>query len=317
MKFIDYYKVLGVSENADAAEIKKAFRRLARKYHPDVSKETGAEEKFKSVNEAYEVLKDSERRAEYDQLRKYGGGMGGQDFRPPPGWQSRAGHGSHGDFDGFSDFFESLFGGGHGFRESRGHGAGFAGGFGGHPGFNDTAPQASTYDIEVSLEESWHGAQRRISLSDPATGSVRSLDVKIPKGVQDGQKIRLKGQGGQGPGGRAVDLLLKVNLQPHRHYRVEGKNVTLKLPITPWEAALGTKASVPTLGGTVAVNIPAGSKGGRKMRLKGKGLPGSPPGDQVVELVLTMPENLSPEALKLMEKMRDEVQFNPRAELGV
>ncbi len=311
MKFIDYYKVLGVSETADTAEIKKAYRRLARKYHPDVSKEPDAEEKFKSINEANEVLKDKERRAEYDQLRKYGA-VGGEEFRPPPGWHPHGGvHSSPrgGDFGGFSDFFESLFGG----AAARG-GFSFSGQGFEQPGFGG---QDVSHQIEVTVEESFHGGHRRLSMQDP-TGGVRSLDVRIPRGVADGQKIRLKGQGGRDPrGGATGDLFLEVKLLSHRLYKVEGRNVHLKLPITPWEAVLGAEVAVPTLGGPVTVKIPAGSKAGRKMRLKGKGMPGKTPGDQIVELQLAMPDKLSPEARALMEKIRDTVAFNPRAELGV
>ena len=216
MKFIDYYKVLGVDESADTATIKKAYRRLARKYHPDVSKEAGAEEKFKQVNEAHEVLKDPQRRSEYDQLKKYG--ASGGDFRPPPGWQPRGGFqgGAGPDMGDFSDFFASIFGG---------RGGGGPGGFNFHGGdFHSRArtPQPSVLSIQVDLEDSFHGAQRRLSLRDPATGTSRSLDVKIPKGVVDGQKIRLRGQVGQG-----ADLLLEVTLKPHSVYQREEKNLIL------------------------------------------------------------------------------------------
>jgi curved DNA-binding protein len=310
VKFIDYYKVLGVDESADTADIKKAYRRLARKYHPDVSKEAGAEEKFKRLNEANEALKDPQRRAEYDELKRYGG-TGGE-FRPPPGWQPRGGArgASRGgpQADEFSDFFSSIFGG------AGGHGGG-QGGFGFNPGDSHgraQAPKPSVLQIEVDLDDSFHGAQRRLSLRDPGTGSSRSLDVKIPQGVTDGQKIRLKGQGSNG-----ADLLLEITLKPHRFYKRDGKNLSLTLPVAPWEVALGGEVAVPTMDGVVNLKIPAGSKAGRKMRLKGKGLPGSPPGDQIVELQITLPEQFNEESLELMQKLRDSMEFNPRAGIGV
>ena len=305
MKFIDYYKVLGVDEKADTAEIKKAYRRLARKYHPDVSKEPGAEEKFKQVNEAHEVLKDSQRRSEYDQLKRYGGGG---EFRPPPGWQPRGGfQGSGGaaDFGDFSDFFSSIFGG----RTSAGPGGGF--GFGGFQG-EPRGPQPMQVQLDVELSDSYHGAQRRLSLRDPATGGTRSLDVKIPRGVVDGQKIRLRGQGSQGG-----DLLLEVKLRPHSLFERDGRHLLLKLPVAPWEAVLGAEVPVPTMEGVVNLKIPAGSRSGRKMRLRGKGLPGKPDGDQLVELRIVVPANVSDEGRELFEKLRDTESFNPRAELGV
>jgi len=297
VKFIDYYKVLGVSESVNDGDLKKAYRRLARKYHPDVSKEKDAEEKIKSINEAYEVLKDKDRRAEYDQLRKYGG-EGGQDFRPPPGWQNNSGF-SRGRSQGdFSDFFETMFGDGRG-------------GF----GSQRSRPENVTYNISVSLEESYHGAQRRMNLTE-SNGSVRSLDVNIPKGILNGQKIRLRGQGPAGRGGSG-DVLLQVTLKPHKHFRLEGRDVFLIVPISPWEAALGVKTSVPTLSGAVNLNIPAGTNNGKKMRLKGKGLPGSTNGDQYVELQLTMPSELSQEALDLLRQLGETTSFDPRESLSV
>jgi curved DNA-binding protein len=313
VKFIDYYKVLGVDEAAADADIKKAYRRLARKYHPDVSKEANAEDRFKEVNEAYEVLRDKQRRAEYDQLRRYGGHPG-EDFRPPPGWHSHAaGGGSSGSGPeaGFSDFFEALFG-------ARGGGRGQASGFS-ERGFDRAmAGQDSHHRLDVTLEESFNGAQRRLSLHDPSTGQSRSLEVRIPKGVVEGQKIRLRGQGVPGMrGGGAGDLYLEIHLMPHRLFRVEGRDLHLRLPVAPWEAALGADVRVPTLSGPVNLKIPANSRGGRKMRLKGRGIPGAVAGDLIVELQITMPGDLGSEGRELMEKMRDTVKFDPRAELGV
>ncbi len=313
MKFIDYYNVLGVDEKADGAEIKKAYRRLARKYHPDVSKEAGAEDKFKQLGEAYEVLKDPEKRAEYDQLRRYGA-VGGEDFRPPPGWQPHGG-GFHarGDMGGFSDFFEAIFGGrGGGFEfSSRGFEEG---------GFDPrhAAARDSHFKLEVTIEEAFNGGQRRVTLQDPAGGAPRTIDVRIPKGVTEGQKIRLRGQGGRSPrGGPAGDLYLEIHLAPHRLYRVEGRDLRLKLPVAPWEAVLGAEVRVPTPGGAVTLKVPADSRAGRRLRLKGRGLPGATPGDLIVELEISMPENIGPEGRRLLERMRDTVSFNPRAAMGV
>jgi curved DNA-binding protein len=312
VKFIDYYKVLGVDEKADGEQIKKAYRRLARKYHPDVSKESNAEEQFKKVSEAYEVLRDDNRRAEYDQLRKYGA-RGGEEFRPPPGWHPHGGgfraSVNESDLGGFSDFFEAIFGG----RGGR-DGFGFAGGeFDGR-----STGQDSHHRIEVTLEEAYHGGQRRLGLTDPATGKTRSLDVRIPKGVTEGQKIRLRGQGGAGArGGASGDMYLEIHIKPHRLFKVSGRDLQLKLPVAPWEAVLGAQVRVPTLGGAVTLKVPSNSRAGRKMRLKGRGLPGPTPGDLIVELEIAMPEELGAEGRELMEKMRDAIKFNPRSELGV
>ena len=312
MKFIDYYKVLGVDENADAPEIKKAYRRLARKFHPDVSKESDAENQFKRVSEAYEVLRDDARRAEYDQLRRYGA-RPGEEFRPPPGWQAHAGgfggSSGRGDFSGFSDFFEAMFGGARGgARGFESSGFEFGGGFAGSD---------STHRLDVTLEEAFHGGHRRLNLQGP-DGSARSLDVRIPEGVTEGQRIRLRGQGGPGVrGGSAGDLYLEIHIRPHRLYRIEGRNLALELPVAPWEAVLGADVRVPTMSGTVNLKVPADSKAGRRMRLKGRGLPGKPPGDLIVELTIAMPDEIGPEGRELMARMRDTIQFNPRAELGV
>ena len=324
MKFIDYYKVMGVDEKATTDEIKRAYRKLARKYHPDVSKEPDAEEKFKRVGEAYEVLKDPEKRAEYDQLRKYGA-VGGEEFTPPPGWESRAGFGeggfTAGDAGGFSDFFEQIFGG----AARRG-----GGGFGGFEGARRGGGFAMRgedlhYRMEVTLEEAYRGTSRAISLQTQEVdgkGNVRpktkTLNVKIPPGVTDGQKIRLKGQGGPGIGGAPNgDLYLEILIAPHSRYMVEGKDVTLVLPVAPWEAALGATVKVPTLGGPVNLTIPPNARSGQKLRLKGRGLPGKPPGDQYVVLQIVLPEAKTAEQKAMFEEMRKKIPFNPRAHLGV
>jgi curved DNA-binding protein len=260
MKFKDYYETLGVPPGADADVIKSAYRRLARKYHPDVSKEKDAEERFKAVNEAYEVLHDAKKRAAYDRLRA-GGFRPGEEFRPPPNWQPE-GEFEFGDGDGagFSDFFEALFG------RMRG-------------GTRGTQPQRDLRArLEIDLETAFGGGKQRIQLNG------RVLDVKIPAGVQAGQQIRLAGQA-EGGG----DVILEVQFRPHPQFAVEGRDVVARVPLTPWEAALGAAITVPTLGGPVELKVPAGSDTGKRMRLKGRGLPGSPPGDQYVLLELHAP----------------------------
>lgn len=315
MEYKDYYKTLGVNRDASADEIKRAYRKLARKYHPDVSKEENAEDKFKEVQEAYEVLQDPEKRKAYDSFGS--DWQSGQDFRPPPGWEQQGfeQHFSDADFDvgGFSDFFESLFG--------RGGGPG--------RGRRSTHFRASGQDqyarIRISLEDAYHGATRSITLTVPETdaqGQVRQkqreLKVRIPAGVQAGQSIRLKGQGSSGiGGGKAGDLLLEVEYEPHPFFEVRKRDVYLDLPVAPWEAALGGKVTVPTLGGKVNLNIPANSQAGKQLRLKGRGLPGKPAGDQIVRLKIVTPPAKTEEQRKLYEQMREQMPMNPRADLGV
>lgn len=274
MQFKDYYAVLGVEPTAGDAEIKTAYRRLARKYHPDVSKESGAEDQFKAVNEAYEALRDPQKRAAYDQLRARGY-RPGEEFRPPPDF-GRGGPGSP-DFDfeeifggagsnggGFSDFFEGLFG-----RRARAESAQPRG---------PQPPRDSRAKLSVPLQAVHDGDSVRLSVNG------KQLDVKVPKGVRPGQVIRLAGQGAQGG-----NLLLEVEYAPHPQFEVDGRNIIHVLPVTPWQAALGATLSVPTLGGAVELKIPADSDSGRKLRLRGRGLPGTPPGDQIVELEITAP----------------------------
>jgi len=312
MQFKDYYAVLGVGREATGEEVKKAYRRLARKYHPDVSKEEHAEERFKEVQEAYEVLKDPEKRAAYDQLgSSY---RPGQEFRPPPDWGSGfefSGRGGGGG-GGFSDFFEQLFGGGSPFSRGPG-GARF-----------DVRGEDHHARIELPLEQAFSGGTRTLSLQHPEAAPdgrvqlrARQLKVRIPAGVTDGQVIRLAGQGasGIGRGGRG-DLFLQVALAPHPLFSVEGRDVTMTLPVAPWEAALGGTVTVPTLGGSVDLRLPPDSPAGRRMRLKGRGLPGQPPGDQYVVLQVVLPPAGSPEARELFERMRRELPFDPRAHLG-
>ncbi|MCW8844723.1 MAG: DnaJ domain-containing protein [Gammaproteobacteria bacterium] len=302
MEFKDYYKIMEVQENATADEIKKSYRRLARKYHPDVSKEAGAEDKFKELGEAYEVLKDPQKRGEYDGLRK-AGYTGGQQFRPPPGWESS--FGVHTDSDlgsgDFSDFFETLFGR----RRSAG----------GQRGQRVQRGRDLRYHVDVSLEDAYAGATRSLQLTQP-DGSSRTLNVKIPEGVQDGQQIRLKGQGAPGMGGASSgDLFLEIALIPHRNFKVDGKDVTLELPVAPWELGAGKSVNIPTLGGTVSMKLPATTKAGQRMRLAGKGLPGKVPGDQYVVIKLVMPQTLSAKARELLDELASETNFDPRKDL--
>ncbi|HUO18790.1 MAG TPA: DnaJ C-terminal domain-containing protein [Steroidobacteraceae bacterium] len=325
MEYRDYYQILGVQRTATADAIKTAYRRLARKYHPDVSKEANAEAQFKEVQEAYEVLKDPEKRAAYDQLGSEW--KSGQQFRPPPDWGSGfefggAPRGRHGrasararggnggeeqafEQQGFSDFFSSLFGGGSPFG-----GAARQGGRDHHA------------RIDLDLEQAFHGASTTLELKRPELKDDGSLEVRthtvrvtIPAGVTDGQLIRLAGQGEAAPeGGRAGDLYLEVHIVPHRLYQLDGRDVTLTLPVAPWEAALGAGVTVPTLGGPVEMHIPAGAQSGQKLRLRGRGLPGQPAGDEYVQLKVVLPPASSAEAKALYSDMRSKLNFNPRAD---
>jgi curved DNA-binding protein len=318
MEYRDYYKLLGVPRGATADEVKRAYRKLARKYHPDVSKEKNAEARFKEVQEAYEVLKDPEKRAAYDQLGPdY---QSGQQFRAPPGWGSnfefRTGRGGrHAGADpGFSDFFSSLFGAQSPFGDLDG---------GGGAGFRSRGEDRRAR-LEVTLEEAYRGGSREFTLQHPEVtgdGHVavkdRTLRVQIPAGITTGQVIRLGGQGAAGGGGgRAGDLLLEVVIAPHRLYQLDGRDVTIELPVAPWEAALGAAVSTPTLGGAVELRIPPGARAGQKLRLRGRGLPGDPPGDQYVALRIVLPPADTPRARELYETLARELPFDPRAELA-
>ena len=316
MEFKDYYKTMGLARDASQEDIKRAYRRLARKYHPDVSKEADAEARFKEVGEAYEVLKDPEKRAAYDRLLE-GGYSAGEEFRPPPGWDAGfefSGGGFTGaDASEFSDFFESLFGGAGPFRGTR-SARGFA-----------QRGEDRHARIQISLEDAFHGTTRTVTLQAPevdAQGRVRtrshSLNVRIPAGVIQGQRIRLTGQGGPGLGSApAGDLYLEVLLAPHPVYEVEGRDVYLTLPVSPWEAALGAKVKVPTLAGAVEMTIPSGAQSGQKLRLKGRGLPGSPPGDQYLVLQIRTPKPETEAQRQLYEQLARALPFNPRDKLGV
>lgn len=323
MEYKDYYTILGVERDASADEIKRAYRKLARKYHPDVSSESDAQERFQEVQEAYEVLKDPEKRKAYDELGQ--NWREGQDFRPPPDWEQEFDFGgggfTGGDAEAFSEFFESLFGGGAGGRRGFGR-SGFGGG-GAGGGFHGRG-QDHTARVEVPLETAYQGGQHPITLQQPEAGAggnvqarERSLNVRIPAGVTDGQQIRLSGQGGAGMGkGQAGDLYLEVRLQPHPLFRPDGRDIHVDVPIAPWEAALGATVTVPTLGGQVETRIPEGARSGQRLRLKRRGLPGSPPGDQYLNLKVVAPKPRNEEERTLYEQMRDTMDFNPRADMN-
>jgi curved DNA-binding protein len=321
MEYKDYYKIMGVKRDATQDEIKRAYRKLARKFHPDVSKEANAEAKFKELGEAYEVLKDAKKRAAYDELGSQW--KAGQEFRPPPNWQEQgfefrdfggAGSGSGPGAGGFSDFFETLFGGAarrpagsHGAREFRVRG------------------EDHHARVIIELADSYNGASRSITLQIPEMdegGRVstrpRTLSVRIPKGIRQGQQIRLTGQGGAGLGsGEAGDLYLEVAFSPNGRYRVEGADVHLDVPVAPWEAALGATIQVPTPAGAVDLKVPPNSQTGKKLRLKGRGIPARQPGDLYVVLQVVLPPADTAQQRELYEQMKQEFAFHPRAGLEV
>jgi curved DNA-binding protein len=315
VEFKDYYKVMGVARDATEAQIKQAYRKLARKYHPDVSKEKDAEARFKELGEAYEVLKSPEKRAAYDQLGQ--GPRPGENFTPPPDWGAGFEFSGAGNTD-YSDFFESLFGaaGGRGRRSQRGFDTGRGGAERG---------QDHHAKVMLDLEASLHGGPRTFTLRIPeidAQGRLvskdRVLNVQVPKGILPGQTIRLAGQGaGAGAAGTAGDLFIEVEFQPHALYRVDGRDLYLELPVAPWEAALGATVKTPTPGGAVDLKIPVGSHAGTKLRLKGRGIPASTPGDFYVVLQIALPAASDEQAKAAYRAMADALPFNPRASLGV
>ncbi|MCG6940135.1 MAG: DnaJ domain-containing protein [Thiohalocapsa sp.] len=329
MEYKDYYKILGVARDAGQDDIKRAYRKLARKYHPDVSKEPDAEARFKEVNEANEVLKDPEKRAQYDALGT--GWHAGDEFRPPPGYGAREGAAggrwqraermSPEEAAQFSDFFSSIFGD----LGGMGGGMGGDGGFGGRTGGFSARGADQTARVRISLEDAYRGATRQLTLEVPevdAQGHLktrkRTLNVRIPAGVTEGQQIRLAGQAGAGVGGgEAGDLYLEVEFAPHPIFRAEGRDIHLRLPIAPWEAALGATVSVPTLGGKVSLKVPAGAQSSQRLRLKGRGLPGKTPGDAYVQLEIVNPPAKDADAKAAFESLAERFKaFNPRAKLG-
>lgn len=315
MEYKDYYKIMGLARESSQDDIKRAYRKLARKYHPDVSKEPNAELKFKELGEAYEVLKDPDKRAAYDQLGTHW--KAGQDFRPPPNWDEgfefRGGSFTGGDTGVFSDFFEQLFGQ-----------TGFRSAGSSHRG-EKAYGKDSHAKIHIDLNDTFLGTTRSISLSSPEMDSQghvkvkkRTLNIKIPKGIKEGQHIRLTEQGDSGiGGGKAGDLFLEIAFNPHPFYRVSEADIYLDLPVAPWEAALGAKVKVPTPDGIVDLKIPPNSKQGSKLRLKNRGLPCQPPGDFYVVLHIALPHADDEKAKVAYQKFQQELDFNPRQLLGV
>jgi curved DNA-binding protein len=325
MKFTDYYQVLGLQRGASQDEIKQAYRKLARKYHPDVSKESDAEARFKEVGEAYEVLKDPEKRAAYDRVGQ--GARHGQDFQPPPDWDSGFNFGQRGanawggeqqggerSYFGAdpSEFFEAMFG-----EQARQARAGRRGAQAGQRRGQDQHTR-----ILIDLEDAYRGARRSVSLRFPVvddegnvTHGERTLEISIPKGIREGQHLRLVGQGEPGPAGQAGDLYLEIGLKPHPRYRIDGVDVYMDLPVAPWEAALGAQVTVPTPDGSLQLNIPKASQAGRKLRLKGKGIPSKTPGDLYVVLRIALPPADTEAALESYRAMARSFNFNPRAEM--
>jgi curved DNA-binding protein len=332
VQYQDYYQTLGVDRKASQDDIQKAYRKLAREFHPDMNKSKGAEERFRQVGEAYEVLKDPDKRKQYDALGS--NWKAGQEFRPPPGWGTRAG-GRPGarasqrtgnvDFDdlgGFSDFFSSIFGGMEGspFAEPGTRGNGRT--------RQPRALRGESHEVEltISLADAYHGTTRRISLdlvsTDPdgeESRTTKNYDVKIPPGTTEGSVIRLAGQGAQGSsGGASGDLLIKIHIAPDPKFELSGHDLRTTVPIAPWEAALGAKVSVPLFGGAATVTIPPGSQSGQKLRLRGRGLPirgakgEATHGDVLVELRIVVPKELSAEERRLYEELKKVSKFNPR-----
>jgi curved DNA-binding protein len=310
MKYKDYYEILGLERGATQDDIKRAYRKLARKYHPDLSKLDDTEERFKEVGEAHEVLKDPEKRAAYDRMGSEW--QNGQEFQPPPNWDEGfefKGRGSEAGADAnLDDFFASMFG--HAHATHRHHGAAAA--MGG---------QDHHAKVLIDLEDAYRGAQRSIALQMPVVdpqGNVtlqsRTLNVSIPKGIKAGQHLRLAGQGGPGVGdGQAGDLFLEIAFRDHPRFRVDGRDVSLDVPVAPWEAALGAQVKVPTPDGAVEITVPKGSAAGRRLRLKGKGIPGNPSGDLYVVLNVVLPPADTEQATAAYDAMRQAFSFDPRA----
>jgi curved DNA-binding protein len=309
VEYKDYYQTLGVERTASADDIKKAYRKLVRQYHPDVSKHKDATEKTKDINEAYDVLGDAEKRAAYDALGQ--APRHGHDFQPPPDWGRQYDFGGGGGGGGSAeDIFADLFA-----HMGRGRGrAGGRGGMGGGAGFQMRGEDIHAA-IAIDLRDAYQGATRTIALR--AGQQEKTLSVTIPKGVTPGQQLRLAGQGHPGTGGAgAGDLYLEIQFNQDPHYRLEGSSVYLNVPVTPWEAALGASISVPTPSGAVEVTVPPGSQTGRKLRLKGRGIPASQPGDLYLILDVVLPPATSDRARELYEQMARDLAFNPRERIG-
>ncbi|MFT5521193.1 MAG: curved DNA-binding protein [Enterobacterales bacterium] len=316
MDYKDYYKIMGVARDSTSDEIKRSYKKLARKYHPDVSKEADAEIRFKEVGEAYAVLKDSDKRAAYDQLGN--DWQSGQDFNPPPDWDAgfefKGGRATGSSQADYSDFFESLFG--HEFG---------AGQPSGQYRTANTPGEDRHAKVLIDLEDAYNGATRSIILQSPEldqqgriVNKQRTLKVKIPKGVKQGQRIRLTGQGAPSPGDApAGDLYLELAFNSHAIYRVVQHDVYLDLPVTPWEAALGATVKVPTPGGSVDLKIAPETKSGQKLRLKARGIPAKSPGDLYVVTQIILPPADTDEAVAIYKKMEEKLAFNPRSSLGV
>lgn len=323
IKYKDYYEILGVSRDAPRDEIQRAYRKLARKYHPDLNKGAGSEDKFKEINEAYEVLKDPEKRKKYDQLGS--GWQQGDNFQPPPGWEHNFDFGSgrqgrqesffwSSDGDDFSDFFETLFGGQfqQGFSRSEGR----------QPFSRQSRGSDHEAVLRIPLEEAFRGGTKTITMqaAEPsADGSIstrqKSYDVKIPPGILPGQKIRLSGQGGKGSGGGGSgDLFLKVEIEPHPRFRLNGRDLYTEIPITPWEAALGASIDIQTLSEPVTLKVPPGTQSGQKLRLRAKGMPNAKgsPGDLYAVTQIKIPKSLSKKERQLFEELKKVSAFNPR-----
>ena len=311
MKYKDYYKILGVERSASEDDIKKAYRKLARKFHPDVSKEKNAEEKFKEVSEAYEVLRDAEKRKAYDTMGSY---QPGQDFRPPPGWEQQFHAGGAGGFQDFgdADLFDFLSGLGRGgFRTGRSGGASIR-----MPG------QDYEVTAHLSVEEVARGIELEVPLAVTEMNeegelqrSTRTIKVRIPKGATDGQRLRVPGKGGPGRGGPDGDLYVNIQLRPHDLFKVSGHDLYLEVPVAPWEAALGAEVQIPTLDGRVTVKIPGGSRAGQKLRVRGKGLPkpGGADGDLYAVLQIVTPSVVNDREKELYRELERASNFNPRA----
>lgn len=311
VEYKDYYKILGVSKTASVDEINKAYKKLARKYHPDLNQsDKKAEERFKEVNEAHEVLKDPEKRKMYDHLGP--NWQNGQNFQRPPGFENAhfnfggPGGGGFGG-SGFSDFFETLFGGGRGFAGGQSFGGSpFEGGFG-----NYSRQPRKGQDVEanlsLTLEEAFHGGKKSLTLSGAPGSPPRAFEVAIPAGVKNGARIRLTGQGDSGmSGGPAGDMYLKVAIQSHQDFILDDADILYDLHLAPWDAALGCKATVPTLSGKVEISIAPGTGSGKKLRLRGKGLgSGKNKGDQLVRIVIDIAEPATAEGRDAWEKLRD------------